>query len=440
MAQESSHHLDPHPRSVLIEMTTRCNLRCTYCAVSHPAYVSHDLELNPVELIAQVERLGPHQIQLSGHGETTVLRRWTKLASSAIERGLPLSITTNLAKRLTDVEARLLSEFTHITVSCDTPDPETYAQLRRGGRLERIEENLEKLRRANARHPERRPYLAVNAVLSATTLGQLVDHVEWAAAQGAASLSLTHLVRHEALDDLAPDHAKSIPDAAATVEAATRRAKELGLDFNVMGGLAEALYEPWVDPEVPEPTPAPEPEPEPAPAPVATAAPCRPETRRCLDPWTMVYVRATGEVAPCCWSRPIGDLREDPLDRILESAEARALRRELLSGELGPDCAACPAREHTSPAELREAVARLVEEDRSGSDFALRCAVRRAERERDELRARRDEMAVAPPELEHELRTAVRRAEELSYALRKPRRARLRAGLRAVLGRTGSPT
>lgn len=432
MAEVPPPYLDPHPRSVLIEMTTRCNLRCTYCAVSHPAYVSHDLELDPVELIAQVERLGPHQIQLSGHGETTVLRKWTVLASSAIERGLPLSITTNLAKRLTEVEARLLSEFTHITVSCDTPDPETYAQLRRGGRLERIEENLEKLRRANARHPDRRPYLAINAVLSATTLGQLVDHVEWVAAHGAASLSLTHLVRHEALDDLAPDHAKSVPDAAATVEAAARRAKELGLDFNVMGGLAEALYEPRVEPEVPEPTPAPEPEPEPAAAP----APSRPSTRRCLDPWTMVYIRATGEVAPCCWSRPIGDLREESLDRILESSPARALRRELLSGELGPDCAACPAREHTSPAELRDSVARLVEEERSGSDFALRCAVRRAERERDELRAQRDEMAVASPELERELRAAVRRAGELSYALRKPKRARLRA----VLGRVGSPT
>ena len=58
---------------------------------------------------SDVARLAPRELQLSGHGEPTARAGWTELARACVERGFPLAITTNLARRLTDAEAELLA-------------------------------------------------------------------------------------------------------------------------------------------------------------------------------------------------------------------------------------------------------------------------------------------------------------------------------------------
>jgi len=228
--------------TVLIELTTRCNLRCVYCAVNHPDYEARDLGLDPVEIVRAVAALRPREVQISGHGESTIVAGWHELARELLALGCPLTITTNLARRLSDEEVQVLSEFDAITVSCDTADAETYALLRRGGRLERLVDNLRRLARACEEHPERRPYLAVNCVLTERSLGQIEGLVDWAADHGVACVSLTNLVVHPALASMSPGRPAGVAGARDAVERARARAHARGLDFNVMGGLREALW------------------------------------------------------------------------------------------------------------------------------------------------------------------------------------------------------
>lgn len=88
------------------------------------------------------------------------------------------------------------------------------------------------------------------------------------------------------------------------------------------------------------------------------------ETRDCLDPWKMAFVHADGAVTLCCWSRPVGNVKQAPLQEILHNEASVALRRGLLEGALPADCVQCPARMLTPVADFR----RKVEGWLNGSD------------------------------------------------------------------------
>jgi hypothetical protein len=96
------------------------------------------------------------------------------------------------------------------------------------------------------------------------------------------------------------------------------------------------------------------------------------QTRDCLDPWKMAFVKADGSVALCCWSSPVGNIKQRALAEILRDEPARAMRRGLLDGHMPGECERCPARELIPLAELRTKVQRyLAEGDREGA-LALR--------------------------------------------------------------------
>lgn len=164
-------------------------------------------------------------------------------------------------------------------------------------------------------------------------------------------------------------------------------------------------------------------------------------TRDCLDPWSTLYVHADGEVAACCWSRPVGNLGRESLERIAEGEAVRAMRLGLLTGALPEDCAKCPARATTTTRALVKQVERLARADEVAPDFAQRAGIRRAQQRLRELR--NEEQALrgdAPERASREprlraLAAAVAAYEaELTYALRKPRRAWLRRRLIRLLG------
>ena len=51
------------------------------------------------------------------------------------------------------------------------------------------------------------------------------------------------------------------------------------------------------------------------------------ETRDCTDPWNFVIVRSNGDVSLCCRSEVVGNVKRTPLPEVLESDQAKELRR-----------------------------------------------------------------------------------------------------------------
>lgn len=113
----------PH---VHLELTSRCNLRCIYCAVSQPGYKGSDFPLASLEyLIEQVKVRGTTSIAVNGHGETTFIPEWFRATNLFADAGFSLALTSNFAggsKQMSCQQWRicrsLRSAWTHMIEHC----------------------------------------------------------------------------------------------------------------------------------------------------------------------------------------------------------------------------------------------------------------------------------------------------------------------------------
>ncbi|MEO6708728.1 MAG: radical SAM protein [Planctomycetota bacterium] len=238
--------LEPLPGFLILELTTRCNLRCVYCAVSQPEYVGRDLQLDVASTLAAIRELGVGEVQLSAHGEATLVPGWHDIARALEDAGLRVLLTTNLSKRFSLEELAALARMQTIAVSIDTADPELFARLRRPARFERLCENLAHLRAHLPPRTAARPYLAVNCTFSEPVVDGLPELVRWAAREEFDAVSLVNLVVYPTVDPGFPVQHPARVDAeraAARIDEAQAIAHQLGLAFNVMDGLRSALEE-----------------------------------------------------------------------------------------------------------------------------------------------------------------------------------------------------
>lgn len=91
-------------------------------------------------------------------------------------------------------------------------------------------------------------------------------------------------------------------------------------------------------------------------------------TRNCLDAWCMAFVQVDGAVRLCCYSGPVGNLTEKPLDEVLNSPQAIAYREGLLTGNPLPICANCPDKRVCTTQELEARVSHYLNTGETGSD------------------------------------------------------------------------
>lgn len=240
------HLLEPGLKYVMLELTSRCNLRCVYCAVSQPDFHGLDITLGFDRLRAELGCEGPIEIQMNGHGETTIVRDWERLARELLDDGHRLSLTSNLAIPLREIELQVIARMERVTVSLDTCDPELLAKLRRGSRLEKIEANLRRIREQARASGTLRPYVAINCTFTDRVVEGLPALVEWAAAHDLQCVALTNLVEYPDVDPSMPVRHPSETNpvrALEVVHLARERATQLGLDFHAMDGLQELLVE-----------------------------------------------------------------------------------------------------------------------------------------------------------------------------------------------------
>ncbi len=140
-----------------ISVTDRCNLRCLYCMPEEGVPGRTHQEILRYEEIARLTRiavdLGVRKVRITG-GEPLVRPGLVSLV--AMLRDIPgiedLALTTNgtlLAPQAADLAAAGLDR---VNVSLDSLQPERFARLTRGGRLQDTLDGLEAARRAGL-HP-----------------------------------------------------------------------------------------------------------------------------------------------------------------------------------------------------------------------------------------------------------------------------------------------
>lgn len=316
------------PQQLMIEMTSRCNLRCVYCPKGDTEYNKipgrdEDMAPNWRQRALEVAReVGPLNLMLSGTGETTFMNDWMDAVRPFRELGARMTMISNFGRNLSDTEITFLSEFNALTVSIDSADETIMGLVRKKVSLARITHNIVMVRAAARRAGRKAPEINVNCTVQIANVETLMDLALYCSAVGADILSLSSLLEPDVPHELARGIERLSPERLAAarrhVIETISTCRELGLPLQIqprLGALLDGVAEDNVQ--------------------VANR-----RTRLCMQPWQQYTVAADGQLFPCCvTSEPFGHLSQpgNPFD----GEAIRAFRKRLLDGDMPEVCRHC---------------------------------------------------------------------------------------------------
>jgi MoaA/NifB/PqqE/SkfB family radical SAM enzyme len=340
----------------IIEMTTRCNLRCTYCLKSQP---DSDTGIDMPGVL--LDRITDFLIAIkcpyacvNGNGETTIYKNWDLYCDRLLDNGISLGIISNFAKVLSEKELSTLSRFTHIEISCDTADPELFRTLRRGNELSNILNNMKKLS-ALTQNNLRKPAISWSCVVSDLNIFTLQDYFILGIEHGVTSFNLCNLVIYDELENIQmPRHIIDLPEeefkkATVILNTLISILREKNIDIRMPPSMADSIAKRYKE------------------LCNGTAAIdntneyntiCHGnQTRNCTEPWYTLNFRPDGSVSPCCFIEKLFTLTPSTTDKeLLNASVLCSLREGLYNGELHESCRFCPNAGIVSIDEFRKQV------------------------------------------------------------------------------------
>jgi MoaA/NifB/PqqE/SkfB family radical SAM enzyme len=333
----------------LLEFTTRCNLRCVYCARSRNGYTGGcDLDPSSIEQItSQLIEQGVKSITVNGHGETTLYRDWHVLCRAMLERSVMLNIITNLSKRFSADEIETLAQFNTIEVSIDTVDAGLFSRLRRGAEMKTLFRNMADILKAAVAAGRIPPRFCWSCVVCDANVLQLRRYVETALEFGVRNFNFCNLVKYPDVEGALAVRHVSEREPAFMAQALREMMwtfmtiKKVGASYFCSDGLIDSIKQRLFS-KAGDEAAAPQ-----APAGRKTYSTGQPEgmTRNCTDPWKQLFIHANRDVSPCCVIGAVGTLGPDAgLGPIVNGEAMMKLRHDLLTGTLDKNCATCPTR------------------------------------------------------------------------------------------------
>lgn len=337
-----------------LELTSRCNLRCTYCSVPHwPGYGAADMGIENISKILSLLKDGRiSQLSLSGRGEITYIEGWTELVELFLNTGIPLHTVTNLASPLSWQEAETLARFNNLSISIDSADREQMKVARKGADLRNILYNISLIKAAAVNFGREKMPFSILSVVNKSNALMIRNLAALAVSLGASRLSLQDLVM-----DYSPDvdtidvshvshlNADEVKEFAQQFQDARALCSQHNIGFSTFPSIM-AIVEQALNGDDPTGHGIEE---------VSVTGStvgnylrhAKPqgdgETRFCLMPWTMGIFMVDGGVEPCCGSfGSVGSYMDaETLHDVVNIPEIVQLRKQLLSGDIPDVCKYC---------------------------------------------------------------------------------------------------
>ncbi|GJL53167.1 MAG: hypothetical protein NPIRA02_02990 [Nitrospirales bacterium] len=364
----------PTTGSINLEFTSRCNLRCVYCSLSHPDYIGQDLTCigDFDAFVKDLKARSIDKICISGTGETLILKDWRSYCQKLLEAGFSLTLISNFAREMDQEDYDTLARLSQIDVSCDTVDLKLFRKLRRGADFRMLVYNMARVRAAACKNGHEIPLFAWSCVVTDQNILGLENYVATGISMGVRQFNFCNLAKISDLPHADSfNHVCEMPreqfyEALGALERALKLIKGFGLKFVCHDGLLDSInarvnQDQAKANDVTRQTKVEERSSwkEEGGMGVTTysAQPQSGQTRDCLDPWNYAIVRADGGVTPCCFYSPVGSLSSgQSINDILNNSSIKRLRQNLLSGDLDTACRTCPGRPLTDCGTLREKV------------------------------------------------------------------------------------
>ena len=288
------------PWAASIEPTTSCNLRCTECptgmqTLSRP---KGNMSLDVFRKI--LDKLSPDLFYLTLYfqGEPLLNPQFTEMVALARSRRIFVSTSTNghfLDDR--NVEKIIQSGLSHLVISMDGTDQQTYEKYRVNGNLQTVTDGIKRLVEAKKSAKTSSPFIELQFLVLRHNEHQVSQMREFAREAGVDKLSFKSAQVYNF-----EDGSQIIPTL-----------KEKSRYRQLSDGS-------WVI--------------------------TRKIRNRCHRIWSSLVVTWDGKVVPCCYDKnadfQTGNLLEDSLEGIWENQVALSFRRELISNRTDiPICRNC---------------------------------------------------------------------------------------------------
>lgn len=314
--------LDRRFLHVNLDVTERCNLECRHCPHVHArGLLEQPARMDSAFMAQLAQEVFPHaaRVSLSSlHEPLMAPMELQELMEIVGHCKVPLvDIVTN-GLLLTEELAEALLRGTHlIRFSGEGASPETYEDMRRGGRFSVFREKVRMLTDLR-----RRMGVTTKVTLTACLVNQNVHEsaamVELAHQLGVDSLEL-RLTKISNVVDLHQEDqiCHQAEQAGRHLQAARQKAQALGFTVNLPPTFEE----------------------------IQAANLPRPQYTNCLYPWREVQITPRGGVTPCCmWhsTSDLGNMAESTFEEVWNGTAFRRLRWEFERSALSrPGCINC---------------------------------------------------------------------------------------------------
>lgn len=195
---------DSKPHELMIELTTECNLNCLHCfrnSMREP-FGSMTKE-TMVRILSEIEKNGVKAVSLSGWGEPLYHPDALWFIEELKKRDVRVLLNTNGILLLDNIEKLVRLGVDVIIVSLDATEPETYAEIRRGGSFDLCIKSLRKLCEAKRKYASNRPLIGIQFTINIMNVYNIHKLSLFARKYGIGLIYLSNLIpvskKHEEL-------------------------------------------------------------------------------------------------------------------------------------------------------------------------------------------------------------------------------------------------
>jgi radical SAM protein with 4Fe4S-binding SPASM domain len=183
-------HLNSRPQYLIVELTQGCNLHCPMCRSEVITPKSRLMSEAVFQGIAEELFSTAEMVDLRGWGESLILPNIRYYIETAASYGVVIRFVTNLSYERDEILDLLVKHGCYLSISVDTPDPDLFAQLRRGGNLAKVERNLRKLSDAYRSRFGSTERINLTTTVQRPALETLPDLIDFAARIGIEEIRL----------------------------------------------------------------------------------------------------------------------------------------------------------------------------------------------------------------------------------------------------------
>lgn len=326
----------PLPRTLQIEVTGACNLRCRMCLVRYRPPLGRLEGSIPLATFREVVATLPDldEVTLQGLGEPLLAPDLPLMIAELRERGVRVGFNTN-ATLLDERWAARLVELapTWVHVSLDGATPATYEGIRDGADFASVAANVRRLAERVRRGGRDEPRLTLVMVAMRRNVAEVAGLVRLAAAWGVPRVWVQNL--SHGFDDAGDAEAfQAIRDFTAAEALWPDGAGDRAAVERAFAAGRVAAHDTGVQLRLPRLDDG--------------RARRAPGTPGCDWPWRGAYVRHDGAVQPCCMLMGeergiLGNLRRQTFADVWHGPRYREFRAALLTDTPPPECRGCAA-------------------------------------------------------------------------------------------------